>query len=83
MDYKYFGYTKDKQLVQGKVSAAGEQAAIDMLDNVGYRVVSLQPITNFLPDMSGLLRGRVSPSELSTFSIVTSFWKNAFGFNAP
>jgi len=68
MDYKYFGYTKDKQLVQGRISAGGEQAAIEMLDNVGYRVVSLQPITNFLPDMSGLLRGRVNPSELSTFS---------------
>ena len=68
MDYAYVGYTEDKRLIKGKIPAASEQAAMDMLDNVGYRIISLKPITRVLPDFSKLLESKVKPQELITFS---------------
>jgi type IV pilus assembly protein PilC len=68
MDYAYLGYTEDRQIVKGTISAATEQMAIDMLANVGYRVVNLKPITTFLPSLGKLFQARIKPSEMITFS---------------
>ena len=68
MEYKYLGYNEDMQMVQGRVTANGEQAALDMLGNIGYRVVNLKPLTSFLPDMGTLFKSKVKQSELITFS---------------
>jgi type IV pilus assembly protein PilC len=68
MNYAYLGYTEDRQIVKGRISAADEQAAADILTNIGYRVVSLKPITTFLPNLGGFLRAKVKPSEMVTFS---------------
>jgi len=68
MDYNYLGYTGDRQIVKGKVSAADEQAAVDMLANIGYRVVSIKPVTVLFPSLGGFLQAKVKPSELVTFS---------------
>lgn len=68
MEYKYLGYNEEMQMVQGKVSAVGEEAALDMLNNIGYKVINLKPITSFLPDMGTLFKSGVKKSELITFS---------------
>jgi type IV pilus assembly protein PilC len=47
MDYQYIAYTQDKKLVQGKLSAATEEAASSLLNYGGYQVVSLKLVTPF------------------------------------
>ncbi len=68
MDYAYLGYTVDRQIVKGKVSAADERAAVDMLSNIGYRVVSIKPVTTLFPSLGGFLKAKVKPTEMITFS---------------
>jgi type IV pilus assembly protein PilC len=68
MNYAYIGYTEQRQIVKGKVSAADERAAADMLTNTGYRVLSLKVITTFLPTSGGFLQAKVKPTEMVTFS---------------
>ncbi|MGA7677254.1 MAG: type II secretion system F family protein [Dehalococcoidia bacterium] len=68
MNYAYLGYTEDRQIVKGRVSAVDERAAADMLSNIGYRVVSLKPIAASFPKLGGFLQAKVKPAELVTFS---------------
>jgi len=68
MDYTYLGYTGDRQVVKGKVSAADERAAVDILSNIGYRVVSIKPAAVLLPSLGGFLKEKVKSDELVTFS---------------
>lgn len=68
MDYAYIGYTQDKRVVKGRVAAASEDLAVDMLSNIGYEVVNLKPVTPFMPDLDKLFQGKVKPEALSTFS---------------
>jgi len=68
MEYAYLGYTGDRQIVKGKVSAADERAAADILSNIGYRVVSLKPVTTALPSLGKLFQRKVKTSEMVTFS---------------
>jgi type IV pilus assembly protein PilC len=68
MDYAYLGYTESRQIVKGKVSAEDARAATEMLTNIGYRVISLKPISTFLPSTGGFLQGKVKQTELVTFS---------------
>jgi type IV pilus assembly protein PilC len=68
MNYAYLGYTEDRQIVKGKVSAADERTAVDMLAHTGYRVLSLKPITTFSPNLGGFLKAKVKSSEMVTFS---------------
>jgi type IV pilus assembly protein PilC len=68
MNYAYLGYTEDRQIVKGKVSAADARAATEMLSNFGYRVVSLKPVSTFLPASGGFLKAKVKTSEMVTFS---------------
>jgi type IV pilus assembly protein PilC len=68
MEYRYLGYNEERQIVKGRVTAAGEEAAMDMLANIGYKVVNLKPVTSFLPDMGQLFKGKVKQAELITFS---------------
>jgi type IV pilus assembly protein PilC len=69
MNYTYLGYTGDRQIVKGKISAADERAASDMLSNIGYRVVSIKPASSFLSfSGGGLFQPKVKTAELVTFS---------------
>jgi type IV pilus assembly protein PilC len=68
MNYAYIGYTEERQIVKGRVSAANERAAADMLAHTGYRVLSLKPITTFSPSLGGFLKAKVKPTEMVTFS---------------
>jgi type IV pilus assembly protein PilC len=73
MEYTYIGYTDDTQLVKGRISAGGEQAALDSLANIGYRIVSLKPAAAFFSGFNTILRGRVNSSELIVFSRQLAF----------
>jgi type IV pilus assembly protein PilC len=68
MNYAYLGYTEERQIVKGRVSAADEHTAVDMLTSSGYRVLSLKPITTFSPNLGGFLKAKVKSSEMVTFS---------------
>jgi type IV pilus assembly protein PilC len=69
MNYAYLGYTEDRQIVKGRVSATDAQAAAEMLNNFGYRVVSLKPVSTFLSTSGGsFLKAKVKTSEMVTFS---------------
>ncbi len=68
MDYTYMGYTADRQIVKGLITATDETAAVDMLSNVGYRVVSIKPKTSALPSLGRLFQAKVKTTELVTFS---------------
>jgi type IV pilus assembly protein PilC len=68
MEYSYLGYTGDRQVVKGKVSAADERSAVDMLSNIGYRVVSLKPASRFLSTSFTIFKPKVKIAEMVTFS---------------
>ncbi|MFP3880305.1 MAG: type II secretion system F family protein [Dehalococcoidia bacterium] len=69
MDFAYTAYTEDKRLVRGKVSAASEEAATELLSYGGYRVVSLKESIPFFNKEKLLGRfARIKPSEIIMFS---------------
>jgi type IV pilus assembly protein PilC len=68
MDYTYLGYDNNQQIVKGRVTAANEQAAVAMLSNVGYRVVSLKKASTFFSLSVNLFAAKVKTAELVTFS---------------
>jgi type IV pilus assembly protein PilC len=67
MDYAYLGYTADRKVVKGKITAASESAAGTTLSELGYRIVDLKPIKSFLPNIR-LFRSKVKSNELVSFS---------------
>jgi type IV pilus assembly protein PilC len=68
MDYTYIGYTGDRQMVKGRISAADERTATDTLSNIGYRVVSLKPAARLFSSSGGFFRTKVKSAEMATFS---------------
>jgi type IV pilus assembly protein PilC len=70
MDYTYMGYNTDRQIVKGKVSAADERAAADILNNIGYRVISLKRASSLFSfsGSGGFFQAKVKTAELVTFS---------------
>jgi len=47
MDFEYLAYTKERQLLKGKISAVSEEGAINALNYSDLRVVSLKTVTPF------------------------------------
>ena len=68
MEYTYIAYTQDKQLIKGKVSASTEDAALEILDRVGYRVVNLKKSVRLFPDLGKIITNPIKPSHIITFS---------------
>jgi len=48
MVYQYVAYNENGQVVKGKLSAASEEAATDLLGYAGYQALTLKPFTPFL-----------------------------------
>lgn len=59
MVYQYAAYTEEGEIVKGKLTAASEATATEMLDYAGYQVISLKPFVPFLS------LGKISFSSLS------------------
>ena len=70
MVYQYLGYTEDKKIVKGTVSASSEEIAGRILAHSGYRVVSLKPVTTFIPSREQLFSFlyRVKPESIIILS---------------
>jgi len=69
MDYHYVACSEDNRLVKGKLSAASQEAASDMLAYSGYRMLSLEEITPFFPAQKLTARlSRINPREIIMFS---------------
>src|SRR4030065_2642079 len=66
MEYTYLGYTPDRKIIKGKISASDEQAAGSALTGLGYNVLNLQPVGKFSFNMT-LMRSKVNTNELVTF----------------
>ncbi len=47
MDFEYLAYTKERQLLKGKISAVSEEAAVNTLNYSDLRVVTLKTVTPF------------------------------------
>ncbi|MFC2045090.1 type II secretion system F family protein [Chloroflexota bacterium] len=68
MDYEYVAYKDTGEVVKGKLSAASEQAANELLDFAGYEVVSLKPFEEFFnPDKLFGRWLRVKPNDIILF----------------
>ena len=69
MDYHYVGCTEDSRIVKGKLAAASEEAAADMLSAGGYRVLSLKEVTPFFQTAKLTSRfSRINLTEIVMFS---------------
>ena len=65
MVYKYVAYNEKRELVKGKLSAATEEAATELLDCAGYQAISLKVYVSFF-NMDKLLASLspVKPTEI-------------------
>ncbi len=69
MDFAYTAYTEDKKLVRGKVSANDEEAAAELLNYGGYRVVSLKSVVPLIDKEKLMARfNRIKSAEIVMFS---------------
>ena len=69
MDYHYVACSEDDRIVKGKLSAASEEAAADVLAYSGYRVLSLKEVTPFFPAQKLTARlSPINPREIIMFS---------------
>ncbi len=69
MDFQYVGYTRDRKLLKGKVTAVNEEAALDVLKYSGYNVLSLKKITPFFNvEKLSATFSQIKPQELVMFS---------------
>ena len=69
MDFQYVGYTRDRKLLKGKVTALDEEAALDVLKYSGYNVLSLKKITPFFnAEKLSATFSQIKPQELVMFS---------------
>jgi type IV pilus assembly protein PilC len=69
MFFDYVGYTTNRQIVKGRVSADNLQAATEMLANLDYFILSLKPVTAFVPGLKMVVfESKIKTSELVTFS---------------
>jgi len=70
MDFSYLGYDESKKIVKGTVSAASEEIAGRVLAHSGYRVLTLEPVTQFMPDWEKSFPSlfRAKPAEIIMFS---------------
>jgi type IV pilus assembly protein PilC len=69
MQYSYVAYTKDKKMVKGMVTATSTDAAVDLLNYGGYRVIKVRPHTSlFNWEKISSIFGRVNPKEVVMFS---------------
>ncbi|UCE97210.1 MAG: type II secretion system F family protein [Dehalococcoidia bacterium] len=69
MDFNYVAYTRDKKMTKGRVSATTQEAAIDLLNYGGYKVISVKPhVTLINWEKISSLFGRVNPKDVVMFS---------------
>jgi len=71
MDFEYVARTEDNRVVKGKLTAASEEAAVDVLAYGGFSVLNLKEVVPFIRADSRLnmsLTPEVKPMEIIMFS---------------
>jgi type IV pilus assembly protein PilC len=69
MEYSYVAYTEDKRVVKGRVAAANDEMAMNILGYGGFQVVSLKPaIASLSTGKLGAMFARIKPQEVVMFS---------------
>ena len=70
MVYQYVGYDEDNKTVKGTISASNEKTAGQLLAHNGYRVLTLKPVSTFMPNWEQLFPSffRVKPEAIIMFS---------------
>jgi type IV pilus assembly protein PilC len=70
MDFSYVGYTEDRKIVTGTISAATEEMAGQILSHSVYQVLSLKPATTFMPSVKKAFPSlfRIRPGAIIMFS---------------
>jgi type IV pilus assembly protein PilC len=69
VDFQYVGYTQERKLMRGKVTAPSEEAALDVLKYSGYNVLSLKKLTPFFnTEKLSASFSQIKPQELVMFS---------------
>ena len=48
MEFSYVAYTEDKKMVKGRITAANDEMAMNLLGYGGYEVVNLKPVSAIL-----------------------------------
>ncbi len=68
MVYQYVAYNERGEIVKGKLSASGEEAAADLLSYAGYRLINLKSYTPFLSsDRLALQFFKIKPNDIVLF----------------
>ncbi|MFA5078490.1 MAG: type II secretion system F family protein [Dehalococcoidia bacterium] len=69
MYYEYIGYTANRQVVKGKIDAAGEKEAGDKLASNGYQILSLKASSGpAITGMPSIFERGAKPEEIILFS---------------
>ena len=68
MYYEYVGYTSDRRVVKGRMTADDEKTAGEMLVRGGYQILNLKAVTPFLTGVPSFLSQGVGQSEIIMFS---------------
>ena len=70
MDYQYIGYTEDKRLVKGNVTAVSQEMASELLGRQGYQVLRLKTTASFAPAWDKMFPSlfKVKPQDVIMFS---------------
>jgi len=69
MDYTYVALAENKKMVRGKVSAASEEAAANLLSYGGYQVVSVRPSKRLInTEKLASFFATVQPRDIVMFS---------------
>ena len=70
MEFSYVGYGEDRRVIKGTISAKNAEIAGQALVHKGYRVLSLKPVSGFMPNWEELLPSfsRIKPEAVIMFS---------------
>ncbi|MHB8086075.1 MAG: type II secretion system F family protein [Dehalococcoidia bacterium] len=68
MEYEYVGYTVDRRVVKGRITADNEKSAGDALLRDGYQILNVKPITPFLSGVPSFMKPKVKGEDVVMFS---------------
>ena len=68
MEYEYVGYTVDRRVVKGRITADSEKSAGDALLRDGYQILNVKPITPFLTGVPSFMKPKIKPEDVVMFS---------------
>jgi len=70
MDFNYLGYNEDRKMMKGSISASSQAVAAQTLAQSGYRILSLKPVTTFMPSWEKLFPSlfKIKPKAVIMFS---------------